>query len=65
MQIEDQELLKKELTVGRFERAKEVCAWLENEHGIEMEFSGAYYWLGKSGRPLESAAKDSRLPRRG
>lgn len=40
---EVQELLKNELTVGRFKRAKEVRVWLEDEHGIEMDLSGIYY----------------------
>lgn len=37
------------LAAGRFTRAKEVRAWLQQEHGVELTLSGTYFWLGKVG----------------
>jgi len=62
-QVAQAELTEK-LRTGSFTRAKEVRAWLSQKHGIDLSLEGAYYWLLKGRRSLESAAQESRSQRR-
>lgn len=52
-----QEELKKRLRAGSFKRAKELRAWLGQEHGINLSLEGTYYWLGKVGGVLKVPRK--------
>jgi hypothetical protein len=42
---------------GRWRRARDLLLWLQQEHGIEMGLSGAYYYLGKAGGVLKVPRK--------
>ena len=53
------------LAQGRWRRGVELQRWLKAEHGIVLAMGGVYYYLGKAGSGLESAAQDSRQKRRG
>lgn len=41
--------LRQGLTRGRWRRAKETRAWLEERHHIKLSLSGMRYWLKKAG----------------
>jgi transposase len=41
------------LKKGRWMTAKEISAWLSEEHGIHRNFRSMYYWLGKCGGALK------------
>jgi transposase len=45
------------LAAGRWRRARDLQLWLQEEHGIEMGLSGAYYYLGKAGGVLKVPRK--------
>jgi len=43
----DQEALIEGLRSGRWKRAGDIQAWLQEEQGIDLHLSGVYYWLAK------------------
>jgi len=45
------------LATGQWRRARDLLLWLEQEHGIKMKLSGAYYYLGKAGGVLKVPRK--------
>jgi transposase len=45
------------LKTGRWKRAKEIQAWLKQEHHLKMGLPGVYYWLGKLGGVLKVPRK--------
>jgi len=47
------------LQAGRWQRAKEIQLWLEEQHAVQLKLSGVYYWVEKLGGHL----KGSRRPR--
>ena len=50
---EIQSAIQAGLAAGRWRRARDLLLWLQEEHGIEMGLSGAYYYLGKAGGVLK------------
>lgn len=42
---------------GRWRRARDLQLWLVEDHGIQMELSGVYYYLGKAGGVLKVPRK--------
>lgn len=52
-----QEAIHAGLANGQWRRARDLQLWLEKEHGLKIELSGVYYYLGKAGGVL-------RVPRR-
>ncbi len=51
------EVFKEGLRQGRWKRAKEVRAWLSEDHGVQLSLKGVYYWLGKVGGVLKVPRK--------
>lgn len=45
------------LQKGRWKRAKEIQAWLEEAHQTSISLKGVYYWLGKLGGVLKVPRK--------
>lgn len=45
------------LQAGRWKRAREVQAWLEQKHAAKLSVKGVYYWLGKLGGVLKVPRK--------
>ena len=45
------------LQKGRWKRAKEIQAWLKQEHQANLSLKGVYYWLGKLGGGLKVPRK--------
>lgn len=45
------------LQAGRWKRAREVQAWLEQQHATQLSVKGVYYWLGKLGAVLKVPRK--------
>jgi transposase len=52
-----QEQLLAGLQKGRWKRAKEIQAWLRQEHQTWLSLKGVYYWLGKLGGVLKVPRK--------
>jgi transposase len=40
------------LQEGRWQRAKEIQLWLEQQHAVQLKLSGVYYWVEKLGGNL-------------
>ena len=45
------------LQKGQWKRAKEIQAWLKQEHQTSISLKGVYYWLGKLGGVLKVPRK--------
>ena len=45
------------LREGRWKRAKEIQRWLREGHGVSLQPTGVYYWLGKLGGVLKVPRK--------
>ena len=45
------------LKAGRWKRAKEIQAWLRQQHKTPLSLQGVYYWLGKLGAVLKVPRK--------
>jgi hypothetical protein len=45
------------LETGRWKRAKEIQAWLAQQHQTQLSLNGVYYWLGKLGGVLKVPRK--------
>ena len=45
------------LKTGRWKRAKEIQAWLRQQHKTPLSLQGVYYWLGKLGAVLKVPRK--------
>ena len=45
------------LQAGRWKRAKEIQAWLQQRHETKLTVKGVYYWLGKLGGVLKVPRK--------
>ena len=45
------------LQKGRWKGAKEIQAWLKEEHQTSISLKGVYYWLGKLGGVLKVPRK--------
>ena len=45
------------LQTGRWKRAKEMQAWLQQTHPTQLSVQGVYYWLGKLGGVLQVPRK--------
>jgi transposase len=52
--------LRAGLQAGRWQRAKEIQQWLQEQHAIQLKLSGVYYWLRKLGGGLKKRAKPGR-----
>lgn len=52
-----QEQLLAGLQKGQWKRAKEIQAWLQQEHQTRISLKGVYYWLGKLGGVLKVPRK--------
>ena len=50
---EIKEAIVEELKSGTFRTAKQMQAWLKEEHGLELSVKGVYYQLGKLGGRLK------------
>jgi len=51
------EELQAGLQAGRWKRAKEIQAWLRQQHHTRLSLKGVYYWLGKLGGVLKVPRK--------
>jgi transposase len=45
------------LETGRWKRAKDIQAWLAQQHQTKLSLKGVYYWLGKLGGVLKVPRK--------
>ena len=57
LNVEIQAEIRAGLGVGRWRRARDLVAWVQKEHGIELSLNGAYYYLGKAGGVLKVPRK--------
>jgi transposase len=57
LEQKQKDALSEALSQGRFQRAKDVQAWLKKDHDKTMALSTIYYWLGKVGGVLKMPRK--------